>query len=340
MRLRLIAFTDRGMRLGETLVRALAAEGEDARLAAGFRPHNAAPLHDWTREAFSQADGLVFIGAAGIAVRAIAPFVRDKQTDPAVVVLDELGRYAVSLLSGHAGGANRLAGRLAGYVGAMPVLTTATDGRGAFAVDVWAKRHGLVLLEREAAKAVSAALLRGGAVGVVSAFAIEGRLPEGLTEGECARVGLAIGIDARPSPFETTLHVLPKILTLGIGCRRGTAVETLEARVEHALESIGARRESVLRVASIDRKADEEGLLALCERHAWPLQTHTAQALSAVPGVFTASDRVLGAVGVDNVCERAAAMYGKSVLRKQAGQGVTVAIAQAPFAVTFKEERT
>ena len=100
-------------------------------------------LAGWTAQQFAAADALVFVGAAGIAVRAIAPHCQSKATDPAVVVLDECGRFAVPLLSGHLGGANDLACRLGAACGAVPVITTATDANGLFAVDEWAKKTKL-----------------------------------------------------------------------------------------------------------------------------------------------------------------------------------------------------
>lgn len=122
---------------------------------AGFCAEQFAAAHAGTRTL------IVFVGAAGIAVRGIAPFVRDKARDPAVVCLDEGGQFAVPLLGGHGGGANEAARTIAQAVGAVPVVTTATDVRGLWAVDDWAKRHGVALPDRAAAKKISAAVLAG-----------------------------------------------------------------------------------------------------------------------------------------------------------------------------------
>lgn len=332
MRLAAIAFTAQGLALGQRMAEAV----EGITLVQGFgegRPS----LRDWTAGAMAGSDGLIFIGAAGIAVRAIAPHLRGKQTDPAVVAVDEQGCFAISLLSGHVGGANDLAQRIAEATGAQPVITTATDGRGVFAVDVWAKRHGLSLMGPQAAKAVSAALLAGKPVGIVSEFPIAGLLPEGFTEGG-AEVGLYIGWDGRKAPFPTTLCVVPPVLVLGIGCRKGISQEVLVAQVDAALAQLGSVRQAVCAVHTIDRKAGEPGLLALCEANGWPLRAFPAEALRAVPGTFTASRLVEETVGVDNVCERSAAITGgKLLLKKQAANGVTVAIAALPYTISFQE---
>ena len=140
-------------------------------------------LSTWTAEHFAADDALVFVGASGIAVRAIAPHVQDKFTDPAVVSVDEAGRFAVPLLSGHVGGANDLARAIADVLGAQAAVSTATDVNGLFAVDEWAARHGLAIVERDVAKEISAALLEGRAVGYETDFDIEDQ-PQGVAKGK------------------------------------------------------------------------------------------------------------------------------------------------------------
>ena len=142
-------------------------------------------LTDWTAAQFAQNDALIFVGAAGIAVRAIAPHCRSKAADPAVVVLDEGGRFAIPLLSGHLGGANELAQRLAAVCHAVPVITTATDGRGVFAVDEWAKRQNCAVAEPERIRYVSGALLAGQSVCYAADWVVSGTPPGGC--GACRR---------------------------------------------------------------------------------------------------------------------------------------------------------
>ena len=161
------------------------------------------------------ADGFVFIGAVGIAVRTVSPLLRSKAKDPAVVVLDELGRFAIPVVSGHLGGANRLAAALAAVSGGQPVITTATDLNGLFAVDVWSRKTGCSLVEIHRIKEVSGALLRGEQVGVFSDFPLPQHLPEGLSTG-AARVGICISLDDGKNPFPLTLHAVPRIVVLGV----------------------------------------------------------------------------------------------------------------------------
>ena len=210
MKIALFSFTDRGERLAEKLCDAYAGLGHTAVLqrygkdsrAEGLRTGwkdsraeglltggkessaDAAAVRGGFREAvgkaFRESDALIFVGAAGIAVRGIAPYIMDKYTDPAVVSVDEFGRYAMPLLSGHVGGANRLAELTAEITGGIPVISTASDLNHVFAVDVWAEKHFLTITDRVLAKEVTAALLRGENVGFFSDVPVQGELPEGL----------------------------------------------------------------------------------------------------------------------------------------------------------------
>lgn len=292
------------------------------------------PCARFTGPLFTWADALVFVGAAGIAVRSIAPYVRDKRTDPAVLCVDELGQFVIPLLSGHIGGANALALRLARGLGAVPVVTTATDVNGKFSVDTWAARQGLFIDDMKAAKAVSAAILERP-VPLCSAFPVEGALPPGTQPGEHGDVGICISW-RREAPFRQTLLLVPPVLHLGLGCRRGTSEEAIRAAVEQVFAQHGIHPRAVKCAASIDLKRDERGLVDLCAAQGWPLSFYSAGELGALEGDFTPSERVLRVTGVDNVCERAAMMGARRLLvRKTACNGVTVAVAEEDWTVRF-----
>ena len=145
----LIAFTRGGCALGKNLARELGGTlWTSQRLSESMGLPSCGDLQSWTKERFLDSEALIFISASGIAVRAIAPFVKDKFFDPAVVAVDEAGRFAVPLLSGHVGGANDLARRVAALTGGQAAISTATDVNGLFAVDQWARAQNLVLWER------------------------------------------------------------------------------------------------------------------------------------------------------------------------------------------------
>ena len=310
-----IAFTERGQTLARLLCESL---------GGSVRENREQSLADWTAEQFARREGLIFVGAAGIAVRAIAPHVLSKAADPAVVCVDELGGFVIPLLSGHLGGANALARRIAALTGGTAVITTATDLNDRFAVDLWARRQKLQVLQPERIKAVSAKILSGGTVVVDCPWPIAGERPAQVamgTPGDAA-------VDVRPRT-DSALQLVPRALSLGVGCKRGTSAEQLEAVFEAFCAERGILPQAIREAASIDRKADEEGLLAFCGTYDWPLHFCTAERLRAVSGEFSASDFVESQVGVDNVCERACVLISGGTLleKKFACGGVTFALA-------------
>ena len=332
MRAGLIAFTSRGMALAERAQAVLEQAGWQCSTRRGGR--QGVPLAQWTAQAFFQCQALVFVGAAGIAVRAVAPHLRHKAQDPAVLCLDENGRFAIPLVSGHIGGANALALLLGRGLGAVPVITTATDGRGLFAVDTWAKGQGLAIGNPEKIKEVSGRLLEGLPVGLCSDLPLQGPWPQGVepAPAESCHIRITAGRQAGQA-----LHLIPPSLVLGVGCRKGTGQPALERAFQRLMEAYRLAPQAVCQAASIDLKGEEPGLLAFCRAHGWPFVTYSARQLAEVEGDFTPSDFVRQVTGVDNVCERAALAQGGVLLApKQAGEGVTMALARRPVTLYFE----
>ena len=331
MRLELTAFTRRGAALAAQLAEELTRRGNQAACTRG--PEESAA--DWTAKAFGRAQGLIFVGAAGIAVRSIAPHLRHKSTDPAVVVVDERGQFAIPILSGHLGGANDLAREIAALMGGQAVITTATDVNGIFAVDQWARRQGLMVCNPEQILSVSSRLLAGETVGFFSNWPIAGEVPAGLrpVSREDAQVVLDLHF-----PEGDALWLCPKEVRVGMGCRRGTPVSLLRALLEEVLAQEGIPQKAVCALCTIDLKKDERGLQELAQELEVPLTTYSAQDLAQVPGDFTPSPFVEQVTGVDNVCERAALASGGTLLRKKtAKNGTTVALAMEELHLTWKE---
>ena len=211
-----LAFTAKGEALAHRLAEAL--PGSVSRCGGDVT------LKGWTAEHFAQDEALIFVGAVGIAVRAIAPHCRSKAADPAVVVVDEGGNFAVPLLSGHLGGANALARALAKACGAVPVITTATDVNGLFAVDLWAKAQNCAVLEPERIKRVSGTLLAGQTVRYWSPWPVAGETPAGVEKTDAPE---AADFALTLTPQGGALHLVPRIGVLGVGCRRGTTAQQL-----------------------------------------------------------------------------------------------------------------
>ena len=311
-----------------------------------------ASLRDWTEKAFSQSDCLIFVGAVGIAVRAIAPFIKDKRQDPAVIVFDEKGTFGIPILSGHIGGANAFASELCEALGSTPVITTSTDINNRFAVDVYASENNLMISSMTYAKEISAALLSGDPVGFYGTFPVDGELPEGIYYADkMKRLRKAEGLDDRNSvslgfvispfydqaPFHHTLWLIPKCVTLGIGCRKGTSMEKIAALIKKVLEDHCIFPEAVKEIATIDIKKNEEGLVNYCLSERIRLRSFSAKELKAVKGEFSASPFVWSVTGVDNVCERSAvaASGGKILVTKTTGDGVTCAAALSDWRIVF-----
>ena len=285
-------------------------------------------------DCFASSEILVFVGSCGIAVRKIAPYVHDKRTDPAVVCVDELGTFVIPLLSGHIGGANALSRCIAESLHATPVITTATDINRRFSVDTWATEHGCTISSMKLAKAVSAAILERD-IPLKSDFPIAGTLPNGVISGENGNIGIYLTVTDK-EPFENTLRLIPKVLHLGIGCRRGIEKEAVERAVAQVFQENGLDFRAVKCAASIDLKQDEEGLLSFCKEQNIPIRFYTAEELEAVPGEFTPSPFVQKVTGVDNVCERAALLGADHlIVKKTACHGVTVAVAMENWEVHF-----
>ncbi len=327
MIIKAIAFSARGMALGMDLSFKLK-DGPMGKETVEYELERceAGGLSAWTKSAWESADALVFIGACGIAVRAIAPWVKKKTEDPAVIVIDELGTYVIPVLSGHIGGANDLAVKISRAIGAIPVVTTATDINGVFAADDWARSQGMLVANPGRIKWVASRLLAGEKLKVKSLYDIEGQIPDCL---EYADTGYDILVSHRSRGNSHALRLVPRIVTLGVGCHRNIELEALETAFDAVLAKSGCHKMAVFQAASIDLKKDEPALLEFCKRHGFPFKTYTAGELMAVPGEYTGSEFVKKITGVDNVCERAAVLAsgGRLINKKEAGNGVTMALA-------------
>ena len=315
------------------------------------------PLTEWTGEQMKKRRSLLFIGACGIAVRAIAPFLTDKLNDVPVLVMDEQGRFVIPVLAGHVGGANELAVSLAERMGSTPVITTATDLNHCFAVDLFARRNALHIVNKDGIAKVSSRILAGEEVTMAveeghfreeeAGIPGEKRLLEEINVPEGIRLvsteSLADVLVAPASYGQGRLLTLrPKEYVIGIGCKRGKAAEQIDHFVNRALKESGISMEQVAAFASIDRKKDEEGILWMSSHYGIPFVTYSAEELQQVEGTFHASEFVKSQVGVDNVCERAALRFsgpdGILITGKQAEDGITAAIVIRRWSVSFDEK--
>ena len=309
-------------------------------------------LGEWTRDKFVTEDAIIYVGAVGIAVRTIAPFVQDKTKDPAVLVVDELARYCIPLLSGHIGGANELAVNICEALtcGTIPVITTATDLNHKWAVDVFAKKNHLMISDIKKAKEISAKVLAGEKIRIY--LEVQGKLggdfenlpAELQVVSETEKADIYIGVKLPVKAEGNYLRLIPKCMILGLGCKKGTAYEKIEDAVRQVFESEQLDFRGLRQVASIDLKVEEKGILEFCKKYELDYQVYTAEQLKAVPGNYQASAFVSQITGVDNVCERSAvcAEWSKNkkmpeiLVKKTALDGVTVAVTAGEWSVSFE----
>lgn len=291
-------------------------------------------LHDLVGASFQHSRALVFICAAGIAVRSIAPFLKSKTQDPAVLVADDGANYVISLLSGHIGGANALAKKAAAAIGAQAVITTATDVAGKFSCDAWAAENGFAISSLPLAKRVSAAILNED-IPLCAEVPLPEHLPQGLCHKNNGEIGIYIGIENQ-EPFADTLRLIPRVVRVGIGCRKGTSAESIKRAIAHVLDDNGVDMRAVSEICSIDVKQHEAGLREAAADLQATLHFYSAEELLNVTGNFEESPFVREQVGVGNVCERAAVCAGGTlIIQKTAQQGITVAAAVKEWRVCF-----
>jgi cobalt-precorrin 5A hydrolase len=291
---------------------------------------------------FNQYKLLIFISATAVAVRAIAPCLQGKDKDPAVVVIDDQSRFAISLLSGHLGGANEFTAEIAGYLGSQAVITTATDGRGITAFDSLARKLGWHIENLPALKQISAALLEEREIIVFSrqplSLMLEGNIyfTDSIEDLARAKHGVVIvdnRLESPPVPTGVpmiTLH--PRNVAAGIGCRRGIPAEAVIIAVENAFTEAGIALQSLSCLASGEFKADEPGLIEAANHFAVPLKIFTREEIIPAVGDSSTSVFVEEQVGVGAVaepCARLGSQGGKIVFPVKRNNGITIALAEA-----------
>jgi cobalt-precorrin 5A hydrolase len=346
-RIAIWALTREGARLGSRIQRLLTGShiflggrvGETVENEIQFER-----LGDGLDEHFHRYDGHVFIMATGIVVRSVAHLLQHKTKDPAVVVVDECGQHAISLLSGHLGGANALARQIGEGIGARPVITTATDLQKVPAIDLIAQERGLFIETPGSIRHVSMALLEGRSISLHDPFGcLAGALPDenlranGIFTGSADREkkispGPGVWVDDIRVDLPPEILILrPATLFVGVGCNRGTFAAEIKALLDRVLDLHQLAVNSIAGLASIDLKADEKGLLELAAALNRPLTFFTRDQLAKVTDIPSPSTMVEKHVGVKSVCEAAAILASKKgqlIAPKQTTPNATIAIAR------------
>lgn len=318
MKLACIAFTSSGLGLADKI------KGYDGFEVDVFGKGS---YKEQLESIFSNYKYIVFISSAGIAVRLSAPFLRHKSVDPAIVVVDDLGRFSISLLSGHLGGANELALKLSEILGCQPVITTASDGRDIEAVDMFAKANGLFIESLEAAKEITAMMLEGRRIKLES----EARLQLGYDNISEADYEAAVIVSSKLGIYsEKPCCILrPKSLNIGIGCRRGKTKDEILEAIKRVFEINDLSYRCIKALATVDVKSDETGIIEACRELGCSMTVYDRSEIAKVQNLFQRSKFVEAKIGISSVCEPCAYLLGgRLIVPKTIINGITIAVSK------------
>ncbi len=296
-----------------------------------FRYKENFKLNEVTEKAFKKSDKIIFISSTGIAVRAVASFIKAKDKDPGVVVIDLSSKYAISLLSGHLGGGNDLTLKVSWILGCQPIITTATDTMNIKAPDIIAKEHNLIIDDLNKAKHIAALLVDGKEVGIKDEYNIV-EITKGykkLNELEENSIWITNKKYHKEDKLDssTILKLIKSDIVLGVGCRRDTPYEKIKTFIEVTLEKCNYDLRAVNKIVSIDVKKNENGIIELAESLKCPFETFTREQIKQVEDKYEKSEFVFKTLGVYSVCEPCVDLAGAQVIvSKIKHEGMTLAI--------------
>ncbi|WP_160686805.1 cobalt-precorrin 5A hydrolase [Clostridium sp. C2-6-12] len=313
-----------------------------------------------TKNAMEASKGVIFISSTGIAVRAIAPFLKGKDKDPGVVVVDLSSKYAINILSGHLGGGNELTIKIAEILGAQPIITTATDNLGIIAPDVLAKNNNLIIDDLKKVKYIASLLVDGKIVGIKDdykqiqrsngyeeieelrensiwithnlKFTLDSYINEEGNEdlnliNKVESLGTNDSSRLKELDYSKILKLIKRDLVLGIGCRRNTEYEKLYEFINSSLIKYNLDIRAVAAIVSVEVKKDEEGIIKLAEKINCPFKTFTKEEIKTVQDKYEKSEFVFKTLGITGVCEPSVDLAGaKVIISKVKRDGMTLAI--------------
>ena len=283
-------------------------------------------LDDWVKAYFRSGNCLIFTGSCGIAVRSIAPYLQSKKSDPAVLAVDEKGKFVIPLLSGHIGGANEAARKLAQLLGAQTVITTASDVNCLPAIDEFAARNNLLINDMSLAKEFASLFLEHSRQASTS-LSLKKDTP-------LPRFSLSVYIK------KYILNLIPRCLILGLGCKKGKDPDELESFVRAVFTEHNLDLRALKKIVSIDLKQDEKALVRLAQTLSLTFETFSSAQLNAIDHEVSHSDFVSSVTGTDNVCERAVYAGGADeiLISKRAFNGMTLSVGIQKVSLEIPEE--
>lgn len=337
MRLACFSFTDKGFELGERI-----SKTDNNKYEIEHYDNSALDngVKGFLKSQWRNFDGFIFISATGIAIRMINPYIKSKTIDPAVVVVDDMGRFSISLLSGHIGGANKIAEWIGKSIDAIPVVTTASDNRGIDSIDIFAKTNDYYIEDMNSVTKITSMMVNGKRVGfytednqIIKYHNIE-RINDLKNIDESLDGAIIVSSKEVIPQISIPYTILrPKNINIGIGCRRGVDVDTIIEAVEAALIDKNLCARSIRALSTIEIKKNEIGIIKAAEYYDCPLKIFNIEQIRPIEDMFEKSQFVKNTIGVYSVSEPCAYLLGGNLItRKAVYNGVTISI-------SIKEEK-
>jgi cobalt-precorrin 5A hydrolase len=276
---------------------------------------------------FEHYDGIVFISSTGIAIRISAPFIKSKSIDAAIVVVDDLGRYSISLLSGHTGGANELAQVIAGILKCQAIITTASDSRGIESVDMFAKRNNLFIESMEDAKKITSMMLEGEKIKIKSEIEAKIGYSSVSENNEVGAIFVTSKLNINYNKPNCILR--PKNIIVGLGCKRGKTKDEIISALMTVFIDNDLSIKSIKEIATVDVKQYEQGIIEASQYLNCEMVIISREDIKVVQDKFYKSAFVHDTIGVSSVCEPCAYISGGEIIvGRTAINGITIAISK------------
>ncbi|MDR7870497.1 MAG: cobalt-precorrin 5A hydrolase [Tissierellaceae bacterium] len=333
MKLACLSFTDKGKLLGERL---LAIDSDNYEMEHIHNSRVEGGIRKFLETSWTEYDGFIFISATGIAVRMCQPYIKSKDIDPAVVVLDDGGKFSISLLSGHLGGANNIAKAIGEYLDAIPVITTASDNRGIDSIDLFAKENDYDIEDLSSVTKITSMMVNNKKVGIYTEDEKLIKYPnlikiEDLKDMTDSIEGIILITSKKGneiSSLDLPYTILrPKNINIGIGCRKGVDVEIIVEAIELALSSSTLSSKSIKSMGTVEIKKDEIGIIKAAEHYNCALEIFTIEDILPLEDRFQKSQFVKDTIGIYSVSEPCAYLLGgKPIVGKFIHKGVTISI--------------
>ncbi|MEW8973237.1 MAG: cobalt-precorrin 5A hydrolase [Tissierellaceae bacterium] len=326
MKLICFSFSERGSRLGESLT-----DLRDHEIVHYRNRSIEGGVKSILKEAWGNYQGIIFISATGIATRLIAPYIEHKTKDPAVVVIDDLGRFVISLLSGHLGGANDIAEYIASKIDALPIITTASDSRGFQAIDIFAKDKGYHMENLKSITELTAMMVDDKKIGFYTEDTKIIDYPRLKVLDDLKDIedidGIIMVSSERLRVDIPHTNLIPKNINIGIGCRKGIEGKRIIAAIEDVLSSLNISNKGIKTIGTVEVKRGEQGIIDTARYYNCPLKIFSIEEIKEVENRFEKSQFVKDTIGAYSVAEPCAYLLGgKFLSMKTKHNGITISI--------------